>query len=174
MYSGRAVCSPLHWLMNAAFIVLGLVMVAGAPLIYQEFRERPWTAIGFGCVAVGGVGSLVVGLSPENVNFTIHVIGATGPFLIGNIGLLVLAWSLDVPPALRVMTGLAGGIGLIGAILFAAHVYLGLGEGGMERVAAYPQTIWLIGFGLYMTRDHYSGGRPWDARKATASARRSS
>jgi hypothetical protein len=36
--------------------------------------------------------------------------------------------------------------------LFAGHVYLGLGAGATERIAAYPETIWLIGFGGYLLR----------------------
>lgn len=168
IYSHRMVCSPLHWLMNAAFVVLGAVMLAGAPLIYQEFRERTLTVIGFSCVAVGGLGSILVGLSPENVNFPVHATGAAGPFFIGNIGLIVLAFGLDLPTALRVITGVAGGLGLVGAVLFVTNAYLGLGEGGMERVAAYPQTLWLIAFGLYMTHSHRTEGRPWDRRKAEA------
>lgn len=38
--------------------------------------------------------------------------------------------------------------------LFGAHAYLGLGAGTMERLAAYPETVWLLGFGLYVSRSH--------------------
>ena len=33
---------------------------------------------------------------------------------------------------------------------------LGLGFGGMERLVSYPQTLWLIVFGTYITRSHYA------------------
>src|SRR5579863_5680731 len=33
------VCSPLHSLMNASFITLGVFMALGSLLIYQEFKE---------------------------------------------------------------------------------------------------------------------------------------
>ena len=50
------------------------------------------------------------------------------------------------------------GFGLVGLSalgLFLTHTYGPLGRGGMERVVAYPQTIWMILFGLYMSRNHY-------------------
>jgi hypothetical protein len=36
-------------------------------------------------------------------------------------------------------------------VFFASSHYLGLGEGGMERIVAYPQTLWLIFFGTYLS-----------------------
>lgn len=155
VYDGRYVCSPQHGLMNLAFIALGLLMVAGAPLIHQEFRERRLAVVGFGGMAIAGIGTMLVGMAPENVNHTFHVAGAAGPFLVGNVALIVLSCTLALPMSVRALTGIAGGVGLAGLALFALGVDLGLGQGGMERVAAYPQTIWLIIFGVYMSRNHY-------------------
>ena len=36
-------------------------------------------------------------------------------------------------------------------VLFELQITFGLGRGGMERLSGYPQTLWLILFGLYMT-----------------------
>jgi hypothetical protein len=49
-------------------------------------------------------------------------------------------------------------VSLVAILLFAVHEYLGFGPGGMERVAAYPEVIWLIMFGFYVSRSHYSYG----------------
>jgi hypothetical membrane protein len=170
VYDGRQVCSPQHLLMNLAFMGLGVLMVVGAPLIHQEFRERPLAALGFCGMAIAGLGTFLVGLSPENVNHTVHVLGAAGPFVVGNVALIILSCTLMMPMSVRVVTGLAGGIGLVGLFLFALGVDLGLGKGGIERVAAYPQTIWLIGFGVYMSRNRYLKRRPsgpgWDTVSA--------
>lgn len=155
LYEGRYVCSPQYWLMNSAFVALGVLMAAGALLIHREFLEHRLAVVGFGGMAVAGVGTVVVGLSPENVNNTLHVIGAAGPFLVGNVALIILSCTLALSMGVRVLTGIAGGIGLVGLLLFALGVDLGLGRGGMERVAAYPQTVWLIIFGMYMSRNHY-------------------
>ena len=155
LYEGRHVCSPEHGLMNFAFVALGLLMAAGAPLIHQEFREHRLAVVGFGGMAIAGLGTVLVGLSPENVNHTVHVFGAAGPFLVGNVALVILSCTLTMPISVRALTGIAGVIGLVGLALFALGADLGLGQGGMERVAAYPQTIWLIVFGVYMSRNHY-------------------
>jgi hypothetical membrane protein len=156
IYAHRQVCSPLHGLMNAAFIVLGVLMIVGAPLIYLEFRERFSATLGFGCMAIAGLGTVLVGLAPENVNITLHKIGASGPFLVGNVGLIILSWALDLPRHMRLYTRVSGIVALVALVLLVLGAYLGLGEGGMERLTAYPQTFWLIIFGTYISRDHYT------------------
>jgi hypothetical membrane protein len=148
--------------MNLAFVALGLLMVAGAPLVHQEFRERRLAVLGFAGMAIAGLGTVLVGLFPEDVNHTLHVIGAAGPFLVGNVALIILSCTLTMSMSVRASTGIVGGIGLVGLLLFAVGVDLGLGQGGMERVAAYPQTIWLIIFGLYMSTSHYRKRRRRD------------
>ncbi len=154
-YFERYVCSPQHSLMNASFIALGLTMMIGSLLIYQEFKETTGSAIGFGFMGIAAFGTVLVGLFPENSNSTLHYIGALLPFLIGNIGLIVLSFVLEVPRWLKDLTLYLGVLALVGLVLFTAHIYLGLGSGGTERLAAYPQTIWLIIFGIYISRDHY-------------------
>lgn len=156
IYSNRYVCSPLHVLMNASFILLGVTMVAGAVLIYYELlpklKRRKSAFVGFCCLALAGLGTVVVGFFPENSVWGLHIIGASLPFLIGNLGLVVLGIALPLPRGLRVYTVLSGVITLITLILLITNHHLGLGLGGMERITAYVQTIWLIVFGLYMTK----------------------
>ncbi len=158
-YGDRWVCSPLHGLMNGSFIVLGLTMVLGALLIYQEFRRTDLSAIGFGAMAAAGTGTLVVGFFPENTVNNLHILGAALPFLVGNAGMVLLGSVLDVPKALRLYTVISGVVSLLALGLFVMHTYLGLGIGGMERIVAYPQTIWLIVFGIYISSNHIRSAR---------------
>ncbi len=153
-YGDRLVCSPHHALMNASFITLGFTMMIGAVLIFQEFRESVGSATGFTFMGIAGLGTLIVGLVPENSISSLHVLGATLPFLIGNIGLVVLGFILDIPKSLRIYTIISGVGSLISLVLFTSHIYLGLGVGGMERIVAYPQTMWLIVFGVYISSNH--------------------
>ena len=84
IFDGRSVCSPLHWLMNASFVVQGLGMLLGAlllssALLWVAARPAcgcrpatpgavPWCA----AVAVAdpdrtaGAGTMIVGLVPED------------------------------------------------------------------------------------------------------------
>lgn len=157
-YNGRAVCSPWFNLMNWSFMLLGLTMIIGAILIYREFKGSIGSAVGFSFMAVSGIGTLMVGFFPENIVPTLHGLGATLAFLIGNLGLVVLGLSLDIPKSLRLYTLLSGYISLAALFLFLNHSYLGLGIGGMERIVAYPQTAWLIVFGVYISSSHMREG----------------
>jgi hypothetical membrane protein len=154
-YSGRYVCSPLHDWMNASFVVLGLTMISGSVLIYQEFRENSGSKLGFTFMALAGFGTVLVGLFPENVSATFHALGALLPFLLGNVALLIFGVFLEIPKAFRIYTVLSGIITIAALALFVTKNYGFLGQGGMERVASYPQTLWLIIFGIYMSRDHF-------------------
>jgi hypothetical membrane protein len=46
-WNGHYVCSPLHDLMNWAFIVLGATMMAGSVPIFRHFAKGPMAAAGF-------------------------------------------------------------------------------------------------------------------------------
>ena len=146
----RYVCSPLHAYMNGSFIILGLCMVLGALFLSQQVRHSRGTVIGFAGLMLSGLGTIGVGLFPENVNGLAHVVSAGLPFALGNLALIVLAFSLRLGAAQRVYTLLSGFIPLIALVFFLAKIYLGLGVGGIERIIAYPQTIWLIVFGIHM------------------------
>ena len=153
-FSGRYACSPLHNLMNASFILLGITMASGSLLIYQEFKKDLGTLIGFSLMAIAGLGTLMVGLFPENTISEFHIIGASLTFLIGNVALLILSNALVIPKLLRYYTFFSAVLALIALALFFTRNYLELGIGGMERLVAYPQTIWLIIFGIYISRNH--------------------
>lgn len=159
LYRGNYVCSPRHDLMNAAFIFLGVVMSIGSLLIYQEFiergrRERVMALVGFSLLGIAGLGAIVVGIFPENTIGTAHIIGATLAIGVGNLAILVLGVALPLPEGLRMFMVFIGTVCLGAAVLFASHKYFGIGAGGMERIAAYPQTVWLIRFGIYMSKSH--------------------
>ncbi|HEY5442538.1 MAG TPA: DUF998 domain-containing protein [Candidatus Saccharimonadales bacterium] len=151
--NGQFVCSPLHGWMNASFLVLGLSMIIGAVLIYQKFHKSLGATVGFSFMALGGFGTLLVGLFPENTASGLHIFGAVLPFFVGNIGMVVLGSTLAVPRGLRIYTILSGVISLVALMLLLTMHYLGIGIGGIERVTSYPQTIWFIVFGIYMVRN---------------------
>ncbi len=107
-------------------------------------------------MAMAGLGTVLVGLFPENTIAALHEIGAALPFFIGNLGIVILGITLGLPKGMRFYSLATGIVALIALGLFFSGTYLGLGVGGMERLTAYPQTIWLIVFGLYMSRKHFS------------------
>ena len=151
-YGTRFVCSPWHGVMDASFVVLGLTMALGSACLLQQVPARRGTTIGVALMAAAGFGVILVGLFPENSVPEIHGTGAALSFLLGNAGIIVLGGSVSLPASLRVYSFLAGAIALAALGCFASGRYLGLGEGGLERVVAYPQTVWLIVTGLVLLR----------------------
>jgi len=145
------VCSPWHAWMNASFIVLGLIILFGGALLRTAFPSGRLRAVGLALLALAGAGIIGVGLFPENVNSTLHRLGAAGHFVLGNLGMVVLGIALwpargrQVLSAYSIVSGIAG---LLATALFITDHYLGLGIGGMERVAAYPLPLWLMVFGV--------------------------
>ena len=164
-YGGSQVCSPRYVLMDLSFAVLGVAMAVGSLLIYREFtnsqlsRERVAALLGFILLAIAGVGTILVGLSPENTDGVLHVTGAVMAIGVGNVGILVLGFALvSIPEGLRQFMLGSASVSLVAAISFGMKHQFGLGAGGMERIAAYPETVWLIMFGIYITRNHYLRG----------------
>jgi hypothetical membrane protein len=149
-YGGRLVCSPLHGVMNASFITLGITMSVGSVLILREFGRSRGAAAGLAAMAISGLGVMMIGAFPENSVPAAHGTGAGVTFVVGNAGIIIAGRFLIRPAPLRLYSYLSGFIALIALGCFVSGQYLGLGEGGMERVVAYPQTAWLIVIGLYL------------------------
>ncbi|MFF9438900.1 DUF998 domain-containing protein [Streptomyces sp. NPDC014735] len=143
----RYICSPEHGLMNVSFVVLGVLLVVGAALtggvLWRRSRAAVVTRL---LVASAGMGFVLAGLAPADVNENQHVLGALFIMAAGNIGLVVAGFGLaeQVPAPLRWGTSLLGVTAITAFGLFLSHHYLGLGMGGMERVAAFPLLFWAL------------------------------
>jgi len=149
------VCSPWHAWMNASFILLGVIILVGAVLIRHAFPPGRTRTVGLVLLALAGPGEILVGLFPENVNITPHSIGAAAHFISGNLGIVVLGITIAATrrqAPLAVCSISLGIVGLLATALFVSGHYLGLGIGGMERIAAYPLPLWLIVVGASLGR----------------------
>lgn len=153
-YGGREVCSPDAWLMNVSFVLLGITMIVGSWLIYHQVERASYDRLGFVMMALAGLGTVLVGVFPENVPEPWHGLGAVMAFGLGDLALVVFALTLHLSQPMRAFTLVSGVTGLTGLALYGSGTYLGLGLGGMERVAGYPQTVWLIVFGAYLTLNY--------------------
>ena len=154
--STHLVCSPWYLAMNTSFIVLGVTMILGAVLTRAAFPAGWVRTLAAALFVAAGVGVIVVGIYPENTDNARHVLGAGLNFVAGNIAMIVFGLALAQQPtthrALRGISILAGTAGLLGTLLFVSGNYLGIGLGGMERVAAYPMTIWQMVAGVALLR----------------------
>ena len=154
-------CSPRHALMNTVFVLVGLLTSVGAVLTRGVWPRRRLTWVGVAFVVLAGVGGILVGLAPANVNLAVHgagallqVTGAVGPLLLG-----VAAWSMQ--RGVAAFSVLCGVVGSAASLLYFSQVYLGLGPGGMEHLAFDPLTLWTTVLGFVLL------GRWLAARRAT-------
>jgi hypothetical membrane protein len=160
--SANIVCSPWHLAMNISFMVLGITMITGAILTRDAFPEGWVRSLAALLFSLAGLGVFVVGIYPENTDNARHVLGAGLNFVAGNIAMIVYGLALAQRPgvhAWRVWFSVgAGTLGMLATLLFVSGHFLGIGLGGMERVAAYPMTVWQIVIGVALLRDGQRGG----------------
>jgi hypothetical membrane protein len=195
--SQSGICSPLYVVMDASIAILGLAMIVGAILIFSEFsfsqyrREQAAALAGFVCMALGGVGAILVGCVPENVNTAhLHTVGTAMAIGFGQLAILILGLVLrEIPDWLREFMIVTSLFVLLAGIAIAGKHQFGIGGGALERLAQYPESVWLILFGFYISRNHhrnnvigrhfeFSGKRPakdatlrWARRESVSSVR---
>jgi hypothetical membrane protein len=151
--------SPAAALLNVSFVVQGLLIAAGALLLGPGLAGTGGRVARVLLVAAGA-GVLLIGLFPSDGNATTHPVAAAVHLLGGGLGLIALAYGVR-PRSEALGTGLAllGLLGVIGTVFFASVVFLGLGEGGMERVGAYVIPVGLAVAGVALWRQ---GDRWWE------------
>jgi len=160
------ICSPLNFVMNASIFILGVAMIVGSVLIFSEFsfslhrRERTAAIVGFACLALGGLGAILVGVVPENINTAhLHTVGTALVIAFGQLAILILGLVLrEIPDWLREFMLVTSLLVLLAGITIAGKHQFGIGSGALERLAQYPESVWLILFGFYISRDHYRKG----------------
>jgi hypothetical membrane protein len=163
VYDGRDVCSPLHLVMNVSFVLQGLGMLTGAVLLSGAvFRvaakpvlpaagEHPfWVTLTRILIALSGVGIMMVGLVPEDLDSPLHYLGAAAFFVAGGLSLLAIAWSWHRVSRASWAAFACGLVSLTSTVIF--QFGSGFDAGTVERLMAYPITIGLAIVGLIMAR----------------------
>lgn len=152
------VCSPLHLGMNMSFVAQGLLLLAGTVLTANAWANpshpRRWQTL----VGLAALSWIVIGLVPEDVDLTVHSIGALPIFVLGNLALLVAGTSASTRnrPAIRRAALVLGVVGLLGFALTLVAIATaggGLGVGTAERVTVFPLQVWgfVCGLGISTT-----------------------
>lgn len=158
----RVVCSPQWLVMDAAFVVQGLIAIV-AIVSLSWLLPRGWRIASVALGVAHAVGIAMVGVFPgsvaeeiggDPVRMQLHGIGALLAIVGGNLWALVSG--LALARAWRGWGLTSIGLGALGiaAAVAAGWTDLGLGPGGIERVAVYPIIAWLIltGFAVLVAR----------------------
>lgn len=146
-----AMCSPLSWIMNGGLILAGLLTITGAVLTRAAWPATRAVSVALGLIVVAGMGTIGVGVWPVDGNEFLHATSTLITFIPGSIGVIVLGKA--IMPRHRmfgITTVLFGAVSLSALALFGGHIYLGLGHGGMERVAGYGSTLCYVVAGIFL------------------------
>jgi hypothetical membrane protein len=154
VFQGRTVDSPLHLVMDAAFIAQGVLFIAAALLLQPLYRGagRHLGRALLTFAILHGIGVILVGFFHEssaamtNGVIVVHGIGAATTIVAGNVIAIIVAVNgrrLNAPPWHRILSLTLGVLGLAAFVLLQADHTLYVAAGGIpERIAVYTITAW--------------------------------
>jgi len=160
VYQGRTIDSPLSAVMNAAFVLQGLLYLAAAVLAARVGRARPAF---LGAAVAFAVGSALIGVvhgsaaSAASGIGGLHVLGAALAIIGGNAAsILAGVTARRSAPRYAVASIALGVLGLAGLVLLridsgSASIDL-LPDGVWERIAVYAITAWQVVTGVGLLR----------------------
>jgi hypothetical membrane protein len=141
------VFQPSATIFNTAMLLAGMLVTLGAVMAHRAFRHWYATVP----TAVFGVGAILVAVFPGPTGNP-HAISAMVAFFAGGIAAVLSATAVRAPFRYALAA-----LGLVNLVALASYFVLGdgsplwaLGVGGAERWVAYPEILWLLGFGGYL------------------------
>lgn len=145
--------SPLFWLMNSAFILIGLALIFGNFYKLKDYIIKNRTVF-YALTLVTGLGVIVVGLIHGGNPLTsgYHTLGAVMAILGGNILLVVISRSMDDFSIFQKVTLFLGVLGIIAFwVLFFSmeSIYMPV----FERLSVYTLILWSFLTGVYLLGD---------------------
>lgn len=145
--------SPLFWLMNSAFILVGLTLIFGSFYNLKDYIIKN-KIVFYIFSLITGLGVIIVGLIHGGNPLTsgYHTLGAVMAILGGNIMLVLVSRSMDEFGRFQKATLL---LGIIGLVAFWA-MFFNMGNAYMpvlERLSVYTLIIWSFLTGVYLLRN---------------------
>lgn len=144
--------SPLFWLMNSAFILIGLVLIFGNFYKFKEFIVKN-SRVFYILTLITGLGVIIVGLIHGGNPLTsgYHTLGAVMAILGGNVLLVIISRSMEEFGNYQKFTLMLGIVGLIAFwILFFSmeSIYMPV----YERISVYTLIIWSFMTGVFLVK----------------------
>lgn len=128
-------------LFNTSIVILGILAIGAAFLLRSH--SKPILVL----LVLAGIGAIGVGTFPETTG-AYHTYFSLIVFLFGSIASYAVIAKERKP--VTIAFAVLGTIALISLILYGMDMYLGLGRGGMERMIAYPDLFWIMGYGGFL------------------------
>lgn len=144
--------SPVFWLMNSAFIFIGLTVIFGNFFKFKDFIIKK-KVLFYIFSFITALGVIIVGLIHGGNPLTsgYHTLGAVMAIFGGNILLILISKSMDEFGIYQKVTLILGIFGLISFwIMFfnVQSIYIPI----FERLSVYPLIIWSFLTGIYLIK----------------------
>ena len=142
--------SPLFWLMNSAFILIGLALIFGNFYKFKDCIVKN-RVVFYILTLITGVGVIIVGIIHGGNPFTLgyHMLGAMMAILGGNILLVAVSRSMQEFGTYQKITLILGIFGLIVFWIMFFNMELGYMP-VFERLSVYTMIIWSFLTGVYL------------------------
>ena len=146
-------CSPWHAIMNASIVLNGFLIPAGAYLTRSAWPAKKLMRFALVMIGLTAPGHVAVGLFPSDTGTAMHMFGAGVILILGNPGMVLAGLAMWRSMRVLAVASLILGVGgIVGTLLFLYYIDLGIGLGGMERVAFYPLPLWCALMGAALIR----------------------
>lgn len=146
--------SPIDWLMNSGFVVLGVLLIIGFHL-GLSWRIKKWKAIEYALTFVTALGLFII--AAIHAGNPIHQIGALMAIVGGGVLLMTAAFALDTSKSYKIASfslGLIAILFLIVMIIFMGNPQLEIIEAIPERISVYALILWSFLTGIYLLKDN--------------------
>lgn len=146
--------SPIDWLMNSGFIVLGVLLIIGFHMGLSS-RIKKWKAIEYALTFVTALGLFIIAVI--HAGNPIHQIGALMAIVGGGVLLMTAAFALDTSKSYKIASfslGLIAILFLIVMIIFMGNPQLEIIEAVPERISVYALILWSFLTGIYLLKDN--------------------
>jgi hypothetical membrane protein len=146
---GVLVCSPRHVLLNGGLTLLGAQVVLGTLLLLPVMGAvRSGRAAG-ALLVLAGAALPFVGAFPEDTGKPWHAVAATVHFAAAGLGMVASGLAVKARhPRCAALAFVLGGASLAGTVLTLAGSGAGVGRAAVERLAAWPFTLWTTAAGV--------------------------
>jgi len=134
---------PSSDIFNASVVLMGAMLILTAYYLWKGSGSKALSLFEL----LAGVGAMGVGTFNESYGAA-HVFFSALTFVSAGIQALLVFKVAEAPYSY--FSTVAGIVTLVATFLYSSDTYLGLGQGGMERMVVYPVLIGGIAFGGYL------------------------
>jgi len=131
------------FIFNPSIALFGVITIAGS---YIVLKSTDWRTLPF-LLIISGIGMICVAVFNEDVEGVHWTVSAIA-FGFAMLAAISSYWYM--PPAIGAFGLALGALSMLATGLFMTDTYLGIGQGGMERMILYPVLGWMLVFSGYL------------------------